>query len=636
MRMSADMPPQLFAKMAKKIAQLTKVAYTLSARVEEQEAVMLAMRELHQEDVQRITRDANDKLARCQTQAIRQVALLEQLSELEGALVRERQERCRLEVELGRRPTAGLAALCAQLRDAGLALRSKLDDFERLQLHVELALEGVPESLPLESSRALVGLEAEDCVLRKNDFLRDHCDRFAGEIALLRKSPEHLQVSLTNDSQEARPREYRLAVENSRMRNRFEDELGAVRSFYEDSLCKLRGSRRLEVANDVSLVACSCCCNDRERLHALLRLLSSSEQQLDRYCKEIRALSDDLEKREKQLKLMEDQASCRQAEMEQLVWRLKQSELALSQLRASSALDKQQANADKVALLEAVASERESRLQQFQDEAQRLASMRDEGQKLREQLAVTETAVADCHKELLAKEQKNEELVRRLNTFREESKCLKLIQAQLKESLLDSEERVAELSQALNHKTEEVNTKNGELQTLWNNVKRLKWELTEDIQEKEAMLGDLQRIHERKLFDLNTTWESKLNEVSAAQENMEAQLDKQRPSLLYSATTQSELVPKSSSEKCDFRSGQSATSPGAPPGAPPGALSPLRLGGPSLPPTGPLAPQEDFAPALPPRTARNKRSLWLLAQPADPGRATTMLRRIVENVRHPK
>ncbi|XP_077544441.1 uncharacterized protein LOC144156331 isoform X2 [Haemaphysalis longicornis] len=604
MRMSADMPPQLFAKMAKKIAQLTKVAYTLSARVEEQEAVMLAMRELHQEDVQRITRDANDKLARCQTQAIRQVALLEQLSELEGALVRERQERCRLEVELGRRPTAGLAALCAQLRDAGLALRSKLDDFERLQLHVELALEGVPESLPLESSRALVGLEAEDCVLRKNDFLRDHCDR--------------------------------LAVENSRMRNRFEDELGAVRSFYEDSLCKLRGSRRLEVANDVSLVACSCCCNDRERLHALLRLLSSSEQQLDRYCKEIRALSDDLEKREKQLKLMEDQASCRQAEMEQLVWRLKQSELALSQLRASSALDKQQANADKVALLEAVASERESRLQQFQDEAQRLASMRDEGQKLREQLAVTETAVADCHKELLAKEQKNEELVRRLNTFREESKCLKLIQAQLKESLLDSEERVAELSQALNHKTEEVNTKNGELQTLWNNVKRLKWELTEDIQEKEAMLGDLQRIHERKLFDLNTTWESKLNEVSAAQENMEAQLDKQRPSLLYSATTQSELVPKSSSEKCDFRSGQSATSPGAPPGAPPGALSPLRLGGPSLPPTGPLAPQEDFAPALPPRTARNKRSLWLLAQPADPGRATTMLRRIVENVRHPK
>ncbi|KAL1436882.1 hypothetical protein MTO96_049278 [Rhipicephalus appendiculatus] len=136
MKMPADcFSPELFTKMAKKIAQLTKVVYTLNNRAEDQEALMLAMKQLHEEDVKRVTRDANDKMARCQNQVSRQVALLE------GALVRERLERCRLEGELGRRhqqlePAGQLVSLCAQIRDASVVLRSKLDAFDRLQLHV--------------------------------------------------------------------------------------------------------------------------------------------------------------------------------------------------------------------------------------------------------------------------------------------------------------------------------------------------------------------------------------------------------------------------------------------------------------------------------------------------------------------
>lgn len=136
-------------------------------------------------------------------QVSRQVSLLEQVGELEGALEQERKERCRLEGELVRHRAAGssvshqLLALYGQARDAGLALRRKLDQFERFQLQIALALEdgasscGLPvASLTPDESRALIESGGEwngrldapvdgddDCFLRKNDFLREQCDQ---------------------------------------------------------------------------------------------------------------------------------------------------------------------------------------------------------------------------------------------------------------------------------------------------------------------------------------------------------------------------------------------------------------------------------------------------------------------------
>ncbi|XP_077499634.1 protein FAM184A-like isoform X2 [Amblyomma americanum] len=521
MKMPADcMSPELFAKMARKIAQLTKVVYTLSTRVEDQEALMLAMKQLHEEDVQRVVRDANEKVARCQSQVSRQVALLEQL---EGALVHERQERCRLEGELHRRllqPTSTggqLLALCAELRDAGLALRSKLDAFERLQLHVALALEGVPVSggLPLESSlsRALVDGQADDdCVLRKNDFLRDHCDQ--------------------------------LAEENERMRSHFEGQLAELRSFYEESLSKLQSSRRLELANDASLLAC---CAEKEttaercRMDALLLQLAHSEQQVDRYCKEAKALSDELEKRDKHLKVMDDQVSGSQEELQRLTGRLKQSEAALHQLRTSCALHKQDgiAKAGMIASLEATAGEQQSRLEQLLADAEQLAPLRDECSRLREQLAVAKGAVAkhqaDSQRELSAKQHKLEELERRLNTFRDESKCLKLIQAQLKDSLFESENKVSQLTEDLDLKTQALNAKERHANALWEDVKKLKWEVTEAIEEKEALLSESRRLLDRTQREINNAWESKLKSELATQRAL-GQLDDDRALLQGRAT----------------------------------------------------------------------------------------------------
>lgn len=305
--------------MAKKIAQLTKVVYTLNTRVEDQEALMQAMKELHEESLQKITTDAKEKIALCQTQVSRQVSLLEQVGELEGALEQERKERCRLEGELVRHRAAGssvshqLLALYGQARDAGLALRRKLDQFERFQLQIALALEdgasscGLPvASLTPDESRALIESGGEwngrldapvdgddDCFLRKNDFLREQCDQ--------------------------------LVEENARIRSYFEGKVAGLKSFYEDSLSKLQSSRKLELANDFSVACCdksdesakNCAKLDlsfRRKVDALLLQLSDSEEAVDRYSKEIKTLCEQLEKREKHLKVLEDQVFCSKEE----------------------------------------------------------------------------------------------------------------------------------------------------------------------------------------------------------------------------------------------------------------------------------------------------------------------------------
>ncbi|XP_075737890.1 uncharacterized protein LOC142777415 isoform X8 [Rhipicephalus microplus] len=438
MRMPGDcFSPELFTKMAKKIAQLTKVVYTLNSRAEDQETLMLAMKQLHEEDMKRVTRDANDKMVRCQNQVSRQVALLE------GALVRERLERFRLEGELrGHRhqqqlePAGQLVSLCAEMREASVLLRSKLDAFDRLQLHVALAMEGLPANPDppgMTSSVIVHGQVENDCILRKNDFLRDHCDK--------------------------------LAEENRRMRVNFEGDLAQLRSFYEE---KLHSSRRLQLANDASLHA--------SRVDALLLELAHSEQQLDRYCKEARALSDELEKRDKSLKVMDDQASGSQQALLQLTGRLKQSEAALNQLKMSCALYKQDsiAKRDRIASLEATSREQQARIEHLEAEVLQVAPTLARCEAQQKKLADTQEILESTKKELQAKQQKLEDLERRLNSCRDECKCLKLIQAQVKESLSEAEHKIYVLHSELDQKAEALSKKDQEIRSLQISIKDVK------------------------------------------------------------------------------------------------------------------------------------------------------------------
>lgn len=121
----------------------------------------------------------------------------------------------------------------------------------------------------------------------------------------------------------------------------------------------------------------------------------------------------------------------------------------------------------------------------------------------------------DTQRELLAKQQKVEQLERRLKTFKDESKCLKLIQAQLKESLSEAKDRICLLNNEVDQKVQALSKKEQELSSLREGMKKVKWELTEALQEKEAALSDSRRLLERALVEMNAAWESKIKSSSA-------------------------------------------------------------------------------------------------------------------------
>ncbi|XP_060004437.1 protein FAM184B [Lagenorhynchus albirostris] len=102
-----DCDPEMHVKMCKKIAQLTKVIYTLNTRQDEAEAGMEALREVHQEELRKAVAETEARLLQAQgragEEALRQrVQALESALELQKRLTQEalaRSAACRLETQ---------------------------------------------------------------------------------------------------------------------------------------------------------------------------------------------------------------------------------------------------------------------------------------------------------------------------------------------------------------------------------------------------------------------------------------------------------------------------------------------------------------------------------------------------------
>ncbi|XP_059959831.1 protein FAM184B [Mesoplodon densirostris] len=102
-----DCDPEMHVKMCKKIAQLTKVIYTLNTRQEEAEAGVEALRQAHQEELRKAVAETEARLLQAQgragEEALRQrVQALESALELQKRLTQEalaRSAACRLETQ---------------------------------------------------------------------------------------------------------------------------------------------------------------------------------------------------------------------------------------------------------------------------------------------------------------------------------------------------------------------------------------------------------------------------------------------------------------------------------------------------------------------------------------------------------
>lgn len=567
---------ELFTKMSKKIAQLTKVIFTLNTRVEDQDALIQAMKEFHEESMQKIMMDAKEKIAQCQSKMNREVDLLQQVGQLESELLQEREDRTRLQLdmELLRRRVATasepgtcrgkcmcvsrnqqIVALYQDIRAAGDAFRRKVDDFERLHFKMMLALENgyqnggclmaSPETTGALvrsdcDSKSLAAIYEAECeqVAKKNEFLREQCDR--------------------------------LVSENAKIRRDFEEKLTVLKTFYEDSLLKIKSSQKLELANDFSLACCEkqdsmdktydkLDVNFRRRVDELLLQLSKSEEDVERYSKELKHMCEELEKREKHLKVMDDQVNCGKEEQQKLLCRLKQSEAALNQTKSSCSQHKQELinKNDKISMLEATKSEQEATIYRLQteivalkDKLRDIAVLREDNSRLQTQLKEYEAsmdALQTAHqRELLAKDRKVEDVERMLQTSKEESRCLKAIQEQLKAALQEAQSRNEELSRQLKERIDCLSAGANVIRILRHDVKNLKVQLKDTIEEHESSLQVSQKKLRQKENELNKTWQQKLSsELVKERETLSIHGEQERARVMDILTAEKEACIRS-------------------------------------------------------------------------------------------
>ncbi|XP_065490334.1 protein FAM184B isoform X2 [Caloenas nicobarica] len=77
---------EMHMKMCKKIAQLTKVIYALNIKNDEHEAVMQALREAHEEEIQHILAETRETIIQCKSKAEEELLLRKRIQALEIAV----------------------------------------------------------------------------------------------------------------------------------------------------------------------------------------------------------------------------------------------------------------------------------------------------------------------------------------------------------------------------------------------------------------------------------------------------------------------------------------------------------------------------------------------------------------------
>lgn len=84
------LPPEVHYQVSKKIAQLTKVIFTLNARLDEQESMMEALKDAYEERLQQLLVDTKQKIAQYKSKANSATELQHKITEMESMLTLEK------------------------------------------------------------------------------------------------------------------------------------------------------------------------------------------------------------------------------------------------------------------------------------------------------------------------------------------------------------------------------------------------------------------------------------------------------------------------------------------------------------------------------------------------------------------
>ncbi|KAJ8383361.1 hypothetical protein AAFF_G00221510 [Aldrovandia affinis] len=216
---------ELHLKMSKKIAQLTKVIYALNTKNDEQEADLQVLKEVHEEEVQQILSETQEKILEYQSRIDEETDLRRRLQSLEeSAELHERAKRRALAEFEAYRQRVEDAQLCAEAQHAQRVVAASCEAEEmRRDFEERLCSFGQPRSRPERDKR-----------------------RALEEFRAARRHAEEPEESGVLHRAEAE------SLDRQRLAEEYEARLGEARAFYEH---ELEAAKRTQQLTAESLLA---------------------------------------------------------------------------------------------------------------------------------------------------------------------------------------------------------------------------------------------------------------------------------------------------------------------------------------------------------------------------------------------
>ena len=231
---SLDVMPDLHLKMSKKIAQLTKVVYTLNTKNDEHDSVIEYLKEEHEQEIQQFLMQTKDRVSELQSRIEDHEERREKVEHLEGLLRQEREKRKQSMEEFesfkisAKEREENLLAECGQklstnskqLLEAKSSFEKQLKSFEKTREMLEKDKDNAVEDLVRSHHEELDQLMKAhrvryDEVLKDKEKLRQELEE---KIKNLSSSPEAFHA------------------ERERLEGDYGTKLEKLKSFYEKEL----------------------------------------------------------------------------------------------------------------------------------------------------------------------------------------------------------------------------------------------------------------------------------------------------------------------------------------------------------------------------------------------------------------
>nr|XP_033794378.1 protein FAM184A isoform X2 [Geotrypetes seraphini] len=239
--MGMEYTSELHLKMSKKIAQLTKVIYTLNTRNDEHESGILALKDAHEEEIQQIITETREKIIQYKSKVIEELDLKKKIQVLEESLEEHTKvkHQALMEFEAYKR------------RVEDMQLYSEAQHVQRI-VTMSREVEEMRKKFE-ERLQSFMQLQVQ-CEKDKHITLEELKTAHAVEMQAVLKTHQNQKVTLTHDKQtheevhqmemeELHNRIEELHLEKTKLIEDYESKLGKAKVFYDQELEALKRSQ---------------------------------------------------------------------------------------------------------------------------------------------------------------------------------------------------------------------------------------------------------------------------------------------------------------------------------------------------------------------------------------------------------